>query len=417
MQVSLKDKIAPPFYPVHNAIRKGTHTEFWLKGGRASTKSSFTAIEIISGVIADPEANAACFRKVSDTIRDSLHPQLMWAADELGVSKYFKATTSPFEMIYIPTGQQIIMRGLDDPKKRKGIKPKKGRFKYLWFEELDEFTGMDEIRNVEQSVMRGDGEFIEFLTYNPPRDNNSWVNVESIQASAKRFIHHSTYLDVPKEWLGQAWLGKADLLKARDYERYRHEYLGDIIGRSEALVFYGKWRVDDFDTPQDAEHRFGCDWGFANDPTTLIRCHISDDGRNLFIDQELRQVGLELDDTADAFKTIEGAKRYRIRADCARPESISYVRRNGGLDIVPTQKGAGSVEDGLAFLRSFDSIVIHPRCVHTIAEFKTYSYKTDRYTHEVLPDIAKNQDDHMIDALRYALEPLMKKTGGGFITI
>jgi len=185
--ITLSEKIAPIFYSVHRAIRDETHDEFWIHGGRGSTKSSFISIQIILGLIKDPEANAIAFRKVSRTIRDSIQGSLNWAIDELGESDNFDSISSPAEITYKPTGQKIILRGLDEPRKLKSIKLRKGYFKMLWFEEADEFNGDAEIRSVEQSILRGGEKFIEFLSYNPPRNPNHWIN-KLAQAGSKQTI-------------------------------------------------------------------------------------------------------------------------------------------------------------------------------------------------------------------------------------
>lgn len=268
MEINLSEKIAPIFYPVHKAIRNQTHDEFWLHGGRGSTKSSFTATQIILGILEDSNVNAIAFRKVSRTVRDSIQGSLNWAIDELGESENFDSISSPAEITYKPTGQKILMRGLDEPRKLKSIKLRQGYFKYLWFEEADEFNGAEEIRNVEQSVLRGGEKFVEFLTYNPPRNPKHWINKMVEEDKENKFIHHSTYLDVPREWLGEKFFNKAERLKNNNYEAYAHEYLGKSIGNPEEIVFSGKYEVRDFDTPDISEMYqnrffFGCDWGFA----------------------------------------------------------------------------------------------------------------------------------------------------------
>lgn len=175
------------------------------------------------------------------------------------------------------------------------------------------------------------------------------------------------------------------------------------IKNTEALVFTN-WRVEAFDTPDDAEFRFGADWGFSIDPTVLVRCWL--DGRTLYVDQCESKVGCEIDKTPDLFDKIEGARKWQITADGSRPETISYMRRQG-FKIRQAIKGPGSVEDGIAFLKSFD-IVVHPRCEEAVAtELRRYSHKTDRLTGEVLP-VLEDKDNHTIDALRYALEALRR---------
>jgi len=174
------------------------------------------------------------------------------------------------------------------------------------------------------------------------------------------------------------------------------------IRNTQALVFTN-WTVQEFETPANATLRFGADWGFANDPTVLIRGYI--DGRKLYIDQEASGVGVEIDHTPALFDQIDGSRKWTIRADSARPETVSYMQRQG-FKIVPAIKGAGSIEDGVAFLQSFD-IIVHPRCKLTQQELAAYSYKVDAQTGEVLP-VLEDKFNNTIDALRYALEGLRR---------
>lgn len=422
--IKLSQKIAPIFYPVHKAIRNETHDEFWLKGGRGSTKSSFTPIEIVTGMLQDPNANAIAFRKISRTIRDSIQGSFNWAIDELGLTGDFDSISSPAEITYRPTGQKIILRGLDEPRKLKSIRLRHGYFKYLWFEEADEFNGDGEIRSVEQSILRGGKKFIEFFTYNPPRNPKHWINKMAELDQDSKFIHHSNYLDIPKEWLGDKFFQKAQRLKENNYEAYAHEYLGKVIGNPEEIVFSGKYEVKEFAEPdlKEVEQNrffFGADWGFANDPTVLIRCFIKDDC--LWIDYEAYGLQVEIDHIGKKiFDKIPDSRNWIIEADSARPETISNVKRQG-FRVNSVEKWKGSVEDGIEYLKSFKKIIIHPRCKRIIQEFEIYSYKVDKNTKEILPQIDDKKDrlrvhgdkigikDDGIDSLRYALSKYIKR--------
>lgn len=421
MTISLKDNIAPPFYKVHKALERGEYNQFWLSGGRGSTKSSFVAIEVILGIINDPEANAVCFRKVSETIRDSIHSTFLWALDVLDVAEYFKVTVSPFEITYVKTGQKIILKGLDDPMKIKSIKVKKGYFKYLWFEELSEFDGMEEVRSVQQSVLRGGEKFIEFLSYNPPRDPQNWVNKEKEVPNKRRMVHHSTYLDVPRKWLGERFLEDAERLKETDYDLYLHEYMGHAIGLSESVIFNGKYVVESFDPTPDLEGPYmGADWGFANDPNVLVKTWIGPHhkyGANcLFIEYAVFGYKIDNNDIPEFYDQVPGVRKTRIRADCARPETISYVK-NKGFDIIPCTKWTGSVEDGIRHIRSYDKIIIHTRCTEMAEEARLYSYKIDKNTKDITTKIV-DAYNHGWDSVRYALGPMIQRgNGGGFIVI
>ena len=179
--IQLTDIIAPTFYPVHWDILDSKHTYYDLYGGRGSTKSSFISVEIILGIMIDAEkgehTNAVVFRKVGNTLRESVFEQIAWAIDALGANDTWASSVSPMQYVYKPTGQKIIFRGLDKAKKTKSLKSSKGYFKYLWYEELDEFAGIEEIRNTQQSVLRGGSKFVVFKSFNPPISRSNWANV------------------------------------------------------------------------------------------------------------------------------------------------------------------------------------------------------------------------------------------------
>lgn len=438
---SLSSIIAPHFHELHKSLKREEFAEYWLKGGRGSTKSSFAAIEIVLGIVRDPTANAVLFRKVGNTLRDSVHTTILWAIDQLGLGALFDAKVSPMEVIYKPTGQRIIMRGLDEPSKIKSIKLRKGYFKYLWFEEASEYRGMQEIRSVEQSILRGGGEsakFVEFFTYNPPNDPNNWINQEVDKKAPGKVTHHSSYKTVPRAWLGPTFITKAETLKENNFEAYRHEYLGEAVGNMDSIIFHGKWEVRKFDTPtrdQLYQRRFffGADWGFSQDPNVLIRCFIKDE--YLWIDhesydrdyQELIDEGkgkkkpaAELEELPALFDKIPESRRYEIIADSSRPETISYVRRKQFFitsvkkttkdkDAVNKGTKEGYVQDGISYIKgTFKKIIVHENCKNIAVEFAKYSFEIDKHTQQPLPDIL-DKYNHGIDALRYALSKYILK--------
>lgn len=405
-ELNLSDEIAPQFHEPHCLIRDETFSEFWFKGGRGSTKSTFAAQEIMLNLISDSNANAIAFRKTGNTLRDSILPTILFAVDKFQKTHKFDHIKSPTEITYNPTGQKILMRGLDDEAKIKSIKAQKGYFKILWFEELQEFSGMEEIRSVRQSVSRGGEKFITIFTFNPPRNPNHWIYTELKYKNPDRFIHHSHYEQVPRHWLGEEFFKIAERLKANNYEAYQHEYEGIPVGNPEEIIFSGCYEVQDFETPP--EHMmyqerffFGADWGFANDPTTLIRCFIMDDC--LYIDHEVYGYHTEIDDLPELFNKVPESKEWSIYGDCSRPETISYVARHG-YNIEGATKWENSVVDGIEYLKSFKKIIIHERCTNILQEFQNYSYKIDRQTKEILPKVNDTAGwDHGIDAVRYAL--------------
>jgi phage terminase large subunit len=200
-------------------------------------------------------------------------------------------------------------------------------------------------------------------------------------------------------WFPSVLRAEMEYDRSRDPEKYSHVWMGSYLTNSEARVFRN-WRIEEFEAPPDAIHRLGADWGFAVDPTVLVRCYIA--GRTLYVDYEAYMVGCEITSTPDLFMTVPDAERWPIIADSARPETISHMRRHGFPKILPAVKGPKSVEEGIEWLKSFD-IVVHPRCQHLIDELSLYSYKTDPLTGMVLAALA-DRDNHCIDALRYALE-------------
>jgi phage terminase large subunit len=223
----------------------------------------------------------------------------------------------------------------------------------------------------------------------------------------RRFITHTTVNSVVVKvgWQDNPWFPstlRAEMEYARrvNFEDYLHIWEGEPRTVTDAQIFRGRYVVEPFETPENARFFHGADWGFAQDPTTLIRCFIKDGC--LFVDQEAYGVGVELDEIEAFFNSIPTAKRWPIKADSARPETISHVKRRG-FNIAPAKKWAGSVEDGITCIKGFSRVVIHPRCKHTADEFKLYSYKVDKRNGDVLPVIV-DAHNHCIDALRYALD-------------
>jgi phage terminase large subunit len=199
-----------------------------------------------------------------------------------------------------------------------------------------------------------------------------------------------------------------DKLARVDPDRYSWIWLGKFRKRSDVKVFNGKWKVEEFEAAQNWDGPyFGADFGFAADPSTLNKCWIANG--NLYIEYEANGQHVELDDMPAFYDKIPGAREYLIKADCARPETISHIKSRG-FRIEGADKWQGSVEDGITFLRSFEKIIIHPRCKHTIFEANAYEYKTDRLTGAILPDIVDKHNHHW-DAIRYALDKMIKRRG------
>lgn len=213
------------------------------------------------------------------------------------------------------------------------------------------------------------------------------------------------YMDNP--WFPDVLKEEMEYDRGRDIDKYNHIWLGGYVNNSESRVFKN-WKIEEFEAPADATHRLGADWGFAADPTVLIRLHII--GRKLYIDYEAHQLHCEILDTPSLFFTIPESEKWPLVADSSRPETISHMRKNGFPKMMPSVKGKGSVEEGVEWLKTYD-IIVHPRCVHAIDELTLYSYKVDPLTDEILP-VIKDKDNHVIDAIRYACEST-RRAGGG----
>jgi len=194
--------------------------------------------------------------------------------------------------------------------------------------------------------------------------------------------------------------------KENDYDKYMWVWEGNARTISDACIFHGKFREDYFETPEDAQFFHGLDFGFAQDPLAAIRCFIK--GDTLFIDREAVGVGIEITDTPRVLEGIPTFEKWDSIADSARPELISYLKRNGFPRMKSSKKGKGSIEDGIAKIRGFKEVIIHERCKETLQEFKLYSYKKNTTTGDITP-IPEDKHNHCIDALRYALEPLNKR--------
>lgn len=417
LSVRLTDCIGPAFYQPHKDIKSGSLSSVWMRGGRGSLKSSFVAIEIVLGIMADPDANAICLRKVGDTTRTSTLAQIRWAIDKLEVNHLWHVTVSPAEATYLPTGQMILFKGLDDPVKLKSVKAVQGYFKFLWFEEAAEFKGPAEMRNVRQSVFRGGDKFVEFVSYNPPPDPHHWINKEAEVKKPGRETYHSTYKEAPPEWLGQQFIEDAEWLRENNPLAYDNEYMGLPVGNNEAIIFAGRYRVAEF-TPQPHWHGpyYGLDWGFSTDPMALVKCWIEEVGKRyrLYIEYENFGTSISIDDTPDFIREVPGAEQNKIRADNSRPEMIAHVKSRN-FNIEAADKWPGSVEDGITVLKGFVEIVIHTRCTHMQEEARLYSYKIDKLTKDVLPDIV-DKFNHGWDAVRYALAKYIKRKPKGFLT-
>ena len=411
MAPRMSELIAPAFFPVHKDLKAGLHSNYDLYGGRGSCKSSFISLEIVLGIVQDPEANAAVFRKVANTLRGSVYEQIGWAIDALGMASEWRSTVSPMQYTY-KTGQQIKFFGLDDPKKLKSIKCRHGYFKYVWYEELDEFAGDKEIRNVQQSVARGtSGRIYTFKSFNPPISRSNWANVYVDTPSARSYRHKSCYLDVDPEWLGQVFLDEADDLKANNLQMYEHEYLGVPTGTGGEVFENLEIREISNEEIQRFDRIYmGIDWGWYPDPFHWTKVDYEPSQSTLYIFDEWRTNKTSNRDSWEYLKQHRAVSdNDLITADSADMKSIADLREYGAF-IRPAEKGPHSREYSYKWLQSLKKIVIDPvRCPYTAQEFREYEYERTK-DGEVL-NVYPDGKDHSIDAVRYSLETIWKRRG------
>ena len=407
--IRLTDVLAPSFYPFHQAVKDGLNSSYWLKGGRGSTKSSAISVEIILGIEKDVNANAVVLRKVAETLRESVYEQMLWAIDILGLTDEYHASVKPLRITKIKTGQRIIFKGAEKPKKVKASKFRRGYAKFIWFEEVDEFNSMAELRTIIQSLGRGGSGIKIFYSFNPPESNTNWTNLE-IQSQKVRddvFIHHSDYRSVPKEWLGELFIQEAEHLRKTNESKWRHEYLGDVTGTG-AEVFKNITirRITDEEIAAFDKVHHGLDHGYAGDPMHYTKNHYDKTRLKLYIFGEVHQVGLSNRRAVEAIQKLNLDNDF-VTADSAEPRTNSEFE-GLGLRIKKAKKGPGSIEHGIKWLQDLEEIIIDPyRCPNTKREFTTYEVERD--SNGNLKGSYPDKNNHSIDATRYSLEDEMAK--------
>jgi len=362
-----------------------------IHGGRGSAKSH-TFANLVSILHAqDPNRKTVGIREIQKSIKLSVRQLIV---DKIIENNFQDLFDIQDQQIKSKRGKGIIIfQGMQNHT-ADSIKSLEG-FDCAWVEEAQTLSqrSLDLLR---PTIRKPNSEL--WFSWNPRKDTDA---VDAFLRCEKPpenlIIIEANYNDNP--WLPDVLRKEMEYDRSRDIDKYRHVWLGSYNLNSESRVFKN-WRVEEFETPKDAFFKFGADWGFAVDPTVLIRCYL--EGRTLFVDHEAYQVGCEIIDTPELFLTIPESEKWPIVADSARPETVSHLRKHGFPKIQPAIKGKGSLEDGVEFLKSFD-IVVHPRCQHTIDELTNYSYKVDPDTDQVT-SVLEDKHNHVIDALRYACE-------------
>ncbi len=415
MEVKLIDIIAPSFHKLIDPILNMEINDIWLDGGRGSCKSSTAAALIIWGMMEDYyekgiKTHAIGIRKVKATIMESVYNQFKRAINMLGIDNLWKCTVSPMKILFLPSGQQIIFRGVDEPTKIKSINFPEGHLKYIWLEEYDQFDSPREVRIVLQSLRRG-GRSICFRTYNPPVSLNHWANLEGLELpEAGEIKHHSTYETVPKEWLGEEFLKDAEKLKKKNFPAYQNEYLGIATGEG-GNIFKNVKSI----TIADEEIllfnflRQGLDFGMKADPCAFEQLGYIRKKESIWLFKEIYGYGIRTRDLSERIDKIYDSNVV-IKGDSAEQRAIDTMSTEYFINIEACKKGPDSVRHGIKWLRDLENIYIdRKRCPMAYQEFLGYEYektKDGKFKNEY-PD----RDNHCIDAVRYALDDVILQSG------
>ena len=379
------------FPPAFEALfRPARYKVFY--GGRGGGKSWMVARALlIKGL--DRKVRVLCAREFQTSIADSVHKLLGEQIEALGLAPYYEVQKT---RIIGLNGTEFIFKGLrhnvHEIKSTEGVD-------YCWIEEASSVS--EESWAVLVPTIRQAGSEI-WMTFNPQDDDDPTYRKFVLNPPPGAIVRKVSWRDNPH--FPQVLRDEMEYLQRVDPDAYAHVWEGETRAISDAVILRGKVEVRPFETPQVERFYFGADWGFSQDPTVLIRCFVVD--RTLYIDHEAYSIGCDIDKTPALFDRVPESRKWPIYADSARPETISYMRR-AGFNISAAEKWSGSVEDGIAFLRSFEKIVIHERCKHAAEEARLYKYKVDARTGEVLPVIV-DASNHCVDSLRYALSKLIR---------
>ncbi|MFI6254200.1 PBSX family phage terminase large subunit [Streptomyces sp. NPDC051016] len=390
------------------------YNEFWhnknfyrvVKGSRGSKKSKTTALNFIYRLMEYEWANLLVVRRFSNTNKQSTYTDLRWATNRLGVKHLFKFNDSLPEITYKPTGQKILFRGLDDPLKITSITVENGILCWAWFEEAYQIETFDKFSTVVESI-RGSVDDPEFfkqitITFNPWSERH-WLKPTFFDEDTKlnnTFSYTTTFR--VNEWLDDVDIGRYEDLYRTNPRRARIVCDGDW-GVAEGLVFEN-FEVKEFDWVKKLKDKqvvaHGSDFGFTQDPTTLVSTIVDTQNKELWIYDEYYQRGMLTDEIYQMY-IDKGLKNAEIVADSAEKRLITEIKRKGISNIKPSVKGQGSIMQGVQFIQGF-KIYVHPSCEHTIEELNTYTFDQDKDGNWLNKPIDEN--NHILDALRYSLE-------------
>lgn len=374
---------------------RGSYQYRVLRGGRGSGKSVGAATIAALWGYAEP-IRILCVRQFQNSIRDSFYREVVdalelnpWLAEHYTVTK---------ESISGKNGTEFIFKGLDrNPQSIKSL----AKIDLTIVEEAEDIPEQSWV-NLEATVFRQSKSEL-WAIYNPKKENSP-VDFRFVKNTAPRsIVADVNYSDNPFFPAGLETLRQRDL-EIFDYALYSHIWEGAYLKNSKSQIFNNRFEAHEFEPDPSWTLVQGLDWGYSQDPTAMIRAYVHDDC--LWIRNEAGKAGIELDDVATESAHIPDFHRHVTRADSAQPAMISHVKRKGLPRLEPAKKGKGSVEDGIQFIRSFRRVYIHPSCKRVLNEFATYSWKVDRLSGDIL-DVPVDANNHWIDALRYALEPVM----------
>ncbi len=422
MKIKSDTLFAKKYNNAFRAIMSNKKERYTFTGGRASCKSSFISLVIVILIVMFPSYNALILRKTAKTLRRSVFEQIVWAINKLGLAKRFKvpkSQTAALPITYVRKNgqtQYIIFAGSDDPEKLKSIKVSNGYFAILWIEEKTEFT-QTELQNIKISVLRGGKTFYIFESYNPPSVTRHWCNREANTQDPNRMIIHSTYKDIPNEWLGDAILHDIKQTKLNNQRAYQNIYLGIVTGTGQNVFENVELReITDKEIASFDYLYSGIDWGYYPDPFAFTTSSFNPSKQTLYIFDELY---MKKQGNYEAFQTLSKHMKDnrmnivedRITADSAEPKSVADFRSWGG-NMRGAIKGIGSREASFKWLQGLKKIVIDPtRCPHVANEFTLYEYEIDKHTGEIMNGYPDGQPDHGIDTVRYALETVWRHSG------
>lgn len=394
---------------IQEVIGKG-YADFWnskqryrvIKGSRASKKSKTAVLYYITKLMQYPEANLLVIRKTERTLKDSCYSDLKWAIHKLNADNYWKCTTNPLEITYIPTGQKILFRGLDDPLKITSISVPHGYLCWLWIEEAYEITSEADFDMINESI-RGQIPSNLWkqttLTLNPWNEKH-WIKKRFFDTKADNVLAKTTnYLC--NEFLDETDIRLFEDMKKNNPRRYQVAGLGNW-GVAEGLV-YENWEEKEFDyTKLNLKALFGLDFGYTNDPTAFVALKVDEDKKIIYVYDEFYNKGMLNNDIYEQIQ-LRGYSKEKITADSAEPKSIEELRQLGLRRIKSAQKGKDSINNGIQFMQQY-KIIIHPRCVNFLTEIQNYMWDKDKFDNVINKPI--DDFNHLMDAMRYACEEL-----------